>query len=144
MSYCSTEDIISQVGANNIIPFLDDEGSGVMNSTLLTQIISVADAAIDGRIANLYTVPVSPVVPILRYASIIFTCEMLYRRRLSPREENPYTAEADRLREYFKQVNTGEIHLDLNVPREFSQGVVNGRVTIYGGVWGSNSQGNSM
>lgn len=143
MAYCNSTDIISQVGDNNYIPFLDDDSSGQADTSLMDNIISVADAAINGRIASIYTVPVSPTPPLLRYASIIFTCEMLYRRRLAPREHNPYTKEADALREQLTKIGSGELNLDQTVDRAYEQGAVAGRGTIYG-VMGSNILGNSM
>lgn len=145
MAYSTTADIAAEVGENNLIPFLADNGEQTFEDVTgtLEDIISVADASIDGRIANIYTVPVSPTVPLLRYASVIFTCEILYRRRLSPAEKNPYTSEADRLRERLDKIGAGELNLDLNIPRDFSQGALAARSTIYG-VQGSNNPFNTM
>lgn len=143
MAYSTEADIISQVGAMNIIPFLDDDGDGQPDSGLLTNIISQADASINGRIASIYTVPVSPTIPLLRYASIIFSCEILYRRRMVPGEKNPYTSEADALREQLTKIGNGELPLDQSIPRAFLPGAAITRGTIYGAA-GTNLPSNSM
>lgn len=143
MAYSDEADITAEVGAQNIIPFLDDDGDGLADTGLLANIISLSDSYINGKLASIYTVPISPTPPFLRYCSLILSCERLYRRRMAPTEKNPYTSEADQIREQLTEIGNGELPLDLNVPREFTQGVANVRGTIYGAA-GTNNPFNTM
>lgn len=128
MPYCTIADILAEVNTEQVTSMCDDWGIGDFNDpriqTLLSNIISRESSKIDGRISNIYNVPISPTPPALRDACTVFTCEALYRRRLTPDERNPFKAEADDLRERFKLIGKGELELDLNVPRNFTQGAV--------------------
>lgn len=143
MPYCTEADIISQVGQNNIIPFLDDDQDGAADSGLLDNIITQASDQVDGFIASVYDTPLSTVSGSVKYATIIFVCEILYRRRLTPQEQNPYREEAKRMREWLTRVSDGELALDVNVPQAFVQGGAASRSTIFG-VAGSNQPFNTM
>jgi phage gp36-like protein len=144
MAYSNQADISSQVGGDqNLIPFLDDSQTGTLNTSLLATLITIADAEVDGYIAPVYSTPVSPVPPKLKFCSIIFVCEELYRRRGVPKETNPYTALAERLRDDLREIGSGELNLDVNTERAFAQVSAVTRGTIYG-VDGSNSPSNTM
>lgn len=124
--YCSTDDIISELNGADLIPFCDDTGSGQMSDalTMLNKIIDRESSKIDGRISSIYQTPLVPTPPALRDACAIFVCEALYRRRLSPSEKNPFTMEAEEMRERLKLIGNGKLELDQNFPRAFYQGVV--------------------
>jgi len=124
MAYCNQDDILAEISMQDLIPFLDDDDSGVLNTQLLNKIIDRESAKIDGRISNIYTVPLVPTPPACRDACTIFTCEALYRRRLTPDEKNPFHMEAEELRERFKLIGNGKLELDLNFPRNYPQGAV--------------------
>jgi phage gp36-like protein len=144
MAYSNQADISSQIGGDqNLIPFLDDTQTGAMNTSLLTTLIGIADAEINGYISSVYEVPVSPVPDKLKFCSIVFVCEMLYQRRLTPDEKNPWKRLADTLRDDLRKIGAGELNLDVNVARAFAQAAAVTRGTIYGSA-GSNSPANTM
>lgn len=132
MPYCVEADISSKLGAQNMIPFLDDDADGLADDGLLDTIIECSDAEINGYLASIYTVPISPTIPLLKNYSIVFTCEAMYGRRLVPEEKNPWTDRANRAREHLTRVGNGELPLDLTVPREFTQGTAITRGTMFG------------
>ncbi len=144
MAYCTFTDLANRLGGmQNLIPFTDDTGTGQLDSNVLDGIISQADSEIDGYIGAVYSTPVSPVVPKLRTCSIVFSCEMLFQRRLAPGEKNLYTDEATRLRDDLRRIGEGELNLDVNAQRAFAQVSAVTRSTIYGAD-GSNSPANTM
>jgi len=120
--YCSVADVTAEINSSDLIPFLDDENQGTLNTARLNQIIDRESAKIDGRVSNIYNVPFSPIPPAVRDACTIFVCEALYRRRLTPDESNPFHKEAEELRERFKLIGNGKLELDLNFPRNYPQG----------------------
>jgi phage gp36-like protein len=145
MAYCTTDDIAAEVGGmQNLIPFTDDTNSQQLDTTVLSNIISVAQTIIDGRLGGIYTVPISPVVPMVRAAAITLTCERLYRRRLSPAEKNPYTEDAKEVMKWLDKIANNEASLDASVPRAFTPGFAHSRPTIYSSPLGGNNLSNSM
>jgi hypothetical protein len=124
MAYCSRQDIIAEINAADMIPFLDDDNDGFEDPGLLDSIIDRESAKVDGRIASIYLVPVVPTPPMLRDFTTIFVCEALYRRRLTPDEQNPFHIEAEEDRKQLTLVGNGKLELDATVSRAFSQGAV--------------------
>lgn len=126
MGYCNQNDLLAKISITDLLPFLDDQSSGSLNDAevqaRLASIIDVESALIDGSIANIYDVPISPAPPILRAACIIFCCETIYRRRLTPDEVNPFKSQADLMRQRLEDIGNGKVHLDLRNPRNFPQG----------------------
>ena len=122
--YCSQADITAEINSQDLIAFLDDEGTGLLNVTRLNQIIDRQAAKIDGRLATIYPTPFNPVPAAVRDACTLFVCEALYRRRLTPDEKNPFHIEAEAMRERLKRIGANEELLDLDVafPRAFPQG----------------------
>lgn len=126
MAYCSRTDIIAEINQADIIPFLDDNNDGEEDAGLLDSIINREGAKVDGRIASIYVVPVTviPVPQLLRDANTVFVCEALYRRRLTPDEQNPFHTEAEELRKQLTLIGNGKLELDVSVNRAFTQGAV--------------------
>lgn len=121
-AYCTADDVTAEINSQDLIPFLDDENTGNLNTARLELIINRESAKIDGRLANIYNVPFNPVPPTVRDACTVFVCEALYRRRLTPDEKNPFHMEAEEMRERLKLIGNGKLELDLNFPRNYPQG----------------------
>lgn len=123
MGYCSLSDIQLLINGNDWITFMDDSNTGDPNAatTAINSLIGLMSARIDGRLANIYTVPFSPTPPFLRDACSIFVCEAMYQRRLTPDERNPFRSQADEIRERLTLIGNGKLELDLNFPRNFTQ-----------------------
>lgn len=128
MAYTSTDDILAEISQQDLIAMLND--NGLPTPTLadvqprLDAIISRESAKIDGRLATIYPTPFNPVPAAVRDACTLFVCEALYRRRLTPDEQNPFHIEAEAMRERLKKVGANEelLDLDLGFPRAFQQG----------------------
>lgn len=127
-AYCTQDDILAEINAADLLPMLDDNNTNDPNDPSVTgrlaSIIARESKKIDGRLSNIYNVPFNPVPPAVNDACIVFVCEALYRRRLTPDEKNPFHVEAEDLRKRFTKIGNGELELDLNFPRDYPQGTV--------------------
>ncbi len=128
---------------SDLIQLTDDDNTGELNQGVLDAIIAAADDKINAAIANIYQVPISPVVPPITSWSLTITCFMLLRRRLVPDEKNNFFDDYREVMGMLKAVNNGEFHLNLTELRDFSQVAFTSQGTIYGPV-GSNTPSNSM
>lgn len=124
MNYCSIDDILAEINTDQLTAMLDDSNDGNLNTDLLNKIISRESAKIDGRLSTIYPTPFNPIPQVVRDACTVFTCEALWRRRLTPTERNPMTDEANEMRERLKLIGNGDLDLDVNFPRVFQQGAV--------------------
>ena len=114
MSYITQALIEAQIPAPSLLEACDDTKSGDWTAetvATLAAIIAGADAQVDSFLSGLYTVPLSPVAPVAKEASLIFACETIYKRRLAPDEKNPFTERARIWRERLQKIGDGEMPL---------------------------------
>ncbi len=120
-AYTNSNAIIAKLGGSNWLnEALDDDGSGTPPTGLLDNIIAAVSMDIDGRLAPIYDVPFDTPPPPVAAAALVFACETLYRRRLTPGEKNPFTSEADQWRNTLLKIGNGELSLDTTNSRDFS------------------------
>lgn len=131
-SYCTQADIEGEIQDSDLIGLTDDSQMGVINTTVLNQVISNASGEIDRMVGNRYTVPFNPVPPSVNSMAIVITCYRLLRRRETPDEKNKFFADYAAIREFLMQVKKGEEQLDLSVQTAFEQVQFNARPSIYG------------
>lgn len=124
MAYIVESDLYAYISKEDINPFIDDDGDGVADTSRLDQIIATAQLQVDGRLAPIYTVPISPTPTLCKIATVIFTCEALYARRITPDRANPFKDQADAMREQLKEIGAGKLPLDATVTRVFTPGAV--------------------
>jgi phage gp36-like protein len=134
MPYCSQQQIEAEIGGPDLIALTDDNNLQTVDLNVLNTLIDNVSKYIDGRCANIYDVPFNPVPPIISQMCVSVVCYRLYRRRLTPDEKNNFYDEWMEAKEYLDAVNIGEKHIDLTQPRNFPQGAVVSRPTIYGSV----------
>ena len=131
---------------NDLISFCDDNQTGSMDTAataILNQIIANASGKIDEKCANIYgqQLPFSPVPSSVASMALTIVCYRLYRRRLVPDEKNNFAEEYNNVMAFLDEVNTGDKHLNDVPNRDFPQGAVTARPTIYsGGVFGAGDQ----
>ena len=124
VAYCTQTDILTQISQTDIIPFLDDYGTGNADYTLLNSIILNASDFVDGLLASIYTTPFPYPYPAkCRSATLVFTCYFLYQRRLTPDEKNPFKARKDLWEKTLLEIGNGTQELDANYPRQYQPGV---------------------
>jgi phage gp36-like protein len=122
MAYCVESDLYAYVSQEDMAPFTDDSGAGPEDTNRLSQIIATAQLQVDGPLAAIYTVPISPTPVFCKMATIIFTCEALYARRLEPDIRNPFTTTANNYRKMLQMIALGEMGLDAGAVRAFTPG----------------------
>lgn len=132
MSYTTQAAILSQIQYSDLIRLTDDNGTGDIDQTVLNSVIDAASALIDSYVGNIYDTTVSPVTPSISAMALDIACYMLYRRRLVPDEKNNFTEMYNRRMNFLEKVNSGEMRLDKDDTRGFSQVAYNSRGTIFG------------
>lgn len=122
MAYIVKTDINAYINNNDLLPFLDDNRDGAEDPGLWDQIVSSCSCDVDGRLASIYATPFNPVPAKVKAATIIFVCEALYARRLTPTETNPFSKRADLMRSDLSKVGSGDMPLDESFTRGFAPG----------------------
>lgn len=141
MAYTTQSAILSQIQYSDLIRLTDDSGTGDVDQTVLASVIEAASNLIDSYVGNIYDTPISPVTPSVSAMALDITCYMLYRRRLVPDEKNNFTELFNRRMDFLEKVNSGQMRMDKDDERAFSQVAFNSRPSPYGG---GNSLANSM
>jgi len=86
MSYCTQDDILTQLDEAILIQLTDDENTGSVEADFVTRAIADADAEIDSYVGARHTVPLDPVPELLRKFSTDISIYNLYARRSGPPE----------------------------------------------------------
>jgi phage gp36-like protein len=122
--YITANDILTLISNNQFIQFTDDDADGVADSGVLDLIITDCSNQVDAFVSSIYTTPFTAPYPSkVREACLVFVCEALYARRLTPSESNPFTARANLWRKILEDVGSGGSPLDGSIPRTFRPGV---------------------
>lgn len=81
MPYSDKDDILKQLSEAELIELTDDDELGVVDEAVVTQAIADADEEIDGHLAGVRTLPLSPVPGILRKVSVDIALWNLHSRK---------------------------------------------------------------
>ena len=82
MSYCSTSDIQAAVPSTDLLQITDDDNSGSVDTTVISNMISYVDNIIDGYLRGRYFLPLTTIPDELKYLAIDFVVYKLYTRRM--------------------------------------------------------------
>jgi phage gp36-like protein len=133
MSYTTQTAIQGEIQHSDLVDFTDDAPKqGIINQTVLAQVIANASGEIDRLVGNVYDVPFNPVPPSVASMALIIACYRLYRRRLVPDERNKFFADYSEIRSFLNKVHKREDVLDLSVTSDFSQVSADVRPSIFG------------
>lgn len=117
MAYCVLEDIRQIILDAELLQLTDDARSGVINEPRVGQAIASADAEIDGYCAARYTVPFSPVPPIIKKCSVDIAVYNLYARKTMSIPEARQVRYDNAVR-ILKDISAGKISLEEDVAAE--------------------------
>ena len=137
MPYVTRDHILAHIPESILRDALDDNGDGQEVSGLLDKIIEDAGNECDGLVAARYTVPFDPVpVPIQR-AAHAFVLDIIYSRRRTKEEDNPFRKEANYWRDVLKEIGAGKRQLAASQAVAIAAGAggqpqIAGRVPAYG------------
>lgn len=146
-AYTTQAEIEGEIQPSDLIALTDDNNTGMLNATVLNQIIANASGYIDRKVANIYgaQLPFNPVPPSVASMALTIACYRLYRRRLTPDEKNNYYDDFKDVETTLNEINKGDSHLSDVTLRDFPQGAIAGQPVIYsGGVFGQGPLSNSM
>lgn len=119
MAYLEESDLAAHIPPNFLTEALDDDNDGEADAGLLDLIIEEASLAVDAYLAGRYETPFTDPVPaIAGRAARVFTLESLYLRRGYNGEENPWTSEADKLRERLEKIGEGDAPLEAGTTKK--------------------------
>lgn len=116
--YCTYDDLVVLVDAVNLAAMSNDyDGNLPVNMTVINNICAQASNKVDALISSIYT-PFSGYIPSkVKEASIIFSLEILYARRLTPDEKNPFKEQSRTWLDLLTKINAGELDLDAQTKR---------------------------
>lgn len=112
----------SVIAAPDLNNFLDDDNDGTEDSGLFDATVAAAQMTVDAMLAGIYSVPFSTIPPLAAQATLIFFCEILYSKRLTPDQVNPYKARADMMRKTLNTIRENGTGLDQSIDRAFTPG----------------------
>jgi phage gp36-like protein len=124
MAYVILSDIQTRMNINDITACCDDIGDGQFHGDVFNTIAQAASNKTDSFLASVYEVPFQIPPPAkVKEATIIFTCEMLYQRRLSPGAENSFKSQSDMWAENLQKIGNEKLPLDQSLVKAFVPGV---------------------
>lgn len=116
MAYCARGECERLTGPENFRQMLDDDLDGIEDEGLFDSLAEDASLQVDGYLSAQYAVPFSSPPPFARQCAKIFLCETLYARRGITRENNPWAAQAEALRQRLARIAKGDDALDARAP----------------------------
>ena len=113
MAYIELTDLKGSIPANFYTPGLDDDGDGVVDAW--SEVSADVDEAIDALLEGRFEVPLTlqPLPRTIKVAAKIFACELLYRRRNTPDDQNPWFKLANGQRTRLASITAGELKLSV-------------------------------
>ena len=132
--YTNKAAVLGEIQEPDLIALTDDSRLGVVNDTILDQIITNASGYIDSKLANIYgsQIPFSPIPSSVASMALTITCYRLLRRREVPDEKNKFAESWNDVKEFLDKVNKGEAMIDDIVERDFAQVAYTRRSTTFG------------
>ncbi len=116
MAYVTQSEIEAEIPAPHLVDALDDDKDGAADTGLLAQVITLASQEVDALLSPRYTVPFTDPAPAaVKTAALVFTCEMIYRRRETPDNLNPFTARAKSWRDQLMKIADGDGTIDATI-----------------------------
>lgn len=123
MAYVTQTQVQTIISTDDLISFLDDGATGSFNQTQFNAVAAMASTMVDAFLAGIYPVPFAAPGPALcQAAALAFFCEMLYQRRLTPDQVNPFKAQANTWRKTLDDIRTNGTGLDQALDRAFTPG----------------------
>uniref|UniRef100_A0A6M3J8H6 DUF1320 domain-containing protein n=1 Tax=viral metagenome TaxID=1070528 RepID=A0A6M3J8H6_9ZZZZ len=114
MAYCTQADLEDRVSEDELIQMTDDDDTGSVDATRVTNAIADADAEIDSYCAGRYSVPFATVPRIVRKFAVDMAVYHLASRRRGVTED-----QQERYRRairFFEDVSKGNVDLGVQPP----------------------------
>lgn len=112
MAYCTQSDLDEVLTDSELRNLTDDENTGNINASRVTDAIAKADTLINGYARAQNTVPFSPVPDMIKDLSIFFTGYYLWKRRRKGQVDEERETAYNRNIQILKDINSGKIKID--------------------------------
>ncbi len=113
MAYSTLAEIKLIIPENDILQLTDDEETGAIVESRVTEAIARADQIIDGYLRNSYTVPLAPVHALIADASAGIAVFNLYQRRQSGGVEQGVKDRRNNAIKILQEISKGRISLGV-------------------------------
>jgi phage gp36-like protein len=122
MPYLMMADLTGMIPGQFLIEALDDDGDGAADPAVLSVVLQQASDAVDAILGVRFTTPFqNPIPTIVQNAAKIFAAELCYQRRGKSAEDNPFTKQANQLRDpengILSKIAKGELPLAPTLER---------------------------
>jgi phage gp36-like protein len=107
MAYASKSDLDIRFGTTEILQLADRDGSGVVDTGVVEAALADADVEIDGYLAVLYTLPLTPVPELVKRLSCDIARYRLWKDRASEQVRKGYEDSIDTL----KRIAAGTVRI---------------------------------
>ncbi len=98
--YITMADLSGLIPCKFLIEGLDDDGDGAADPTAINLVCQGASDAVDSILGGRFETPFAmPIPKVVTEAAKIFACEMIHQRRGKSADENPFTKQANQLRD---------------------------------------------
>lgn len=115
--------VISQADFDAWFDDLNTQDQAVI-TTNFNAAATMASTKVDAYLAGIYDPFVGYIPAMCQTAALAFLCEMLYAKRYTPNQVNPWKAEADEWRKQLNNIRLNGTGLDDKVDRDFDVGFV--------------------
>jgi phage gp36-like protein len=123
MAYVTQTQVETVISVPDHLAFLDDERTGSFNPTRFAALAAMASTMVDAYLSGIYDTPFAAPGPApCQAAALAFYCEMLYQRRLTPDQVNPFKSQANQWRKILDNIRVEGTGLDHAVDRDFDPG----------------------
>lgn len=113
MPYATRTEIEALLPGKFLDEGLDDTNDGTKNEEILDAVGEVIETEINGLIAPVATLPLSPPYPaVIRSSALVLALDAVYRRRGFADEVNPWASRARAAREALTSIGRGEVAMD--------------------------------
>ena len=141
MSYTTRGQVEALIPPPLLLRALDDNGDGIEDTGLFTNLQDGADAQVNGMISTRYSLPLTGTPPdIVTQSALYFLLESIYQRNGVGAGVNPWSQQAMQFREQLKRIGRGEIMLTADTSPSNKAGRMacfdaptDYRASIYGG-----------
>lgn len=126
MPYIELSDLDGEIPPDFLTQALDDDHDQVIDAweKVQTSACEEVDSLLEGR----FRVPLqlNPLPKIIKRAAVAFACELCYRRRSVPDQDNPWASRANALRKTLQMITAGDLQLSVEPtpPEPFEAGTI--------------------
>jgi hypothetical protein len=135
MAYVTKTQLLTVISANDYNTWFDDLNTQDQTTieANFANAASFASTQVDAYLAGIYDVPFATPGPVAcQAAALAFLCEMLYSKRYTPNQVNPWSERAARYRAILEDIRENGSGLDHTIDRDFDVGFVVTTPLIFG------------